>query len=195
MTAPVSPGQRSTLLYPFDDPATAFNNALRDQGINIYQNNPFVAQLQKAAPGARVAFLGNTSGNTAESRADPHGQFGAWLRSQIGSGNLMGTLGNAASGFGGYIQRLKNFQAAQGDGNNPTGTDPYAAALNDLFGAQGGQGALAAYASLRTPMMGSLASPYTRALQNSGDSAMRQFFQQGGTNDNPWDWLFRGSVF
>jgi hypothetical protein len=195
MPAPVDPRQRNQLLYPFDDPSTAFTNALQDSGINPYRNNPFVAQLQKAAPGARVAFLGNTSGNTSQAMSDPGGQFGAWLKNQIGSGSLLNTLSSTAGNFGGILQRVKNFQDAQMGGVNPTGTDPYVAALNDIFGAQGGQGALGAYASLRTPLMGALGQPYGRALQNAGDSAMRQFYQGGGLNDNPWDWLFKGSVF
>jgi hypothetical protein len=195
MAAPVDPRQRNQLLYPFDDPSTAFDNALRDVGVNPFRSNPFVAQLQKAAPGARIAFLGNTSGNTAQARNDPSGQFGQWLQSQIGGGSLLSTLSNTASGFNGILQRLKNYQDAQAQGMNPTGTDPYMAGLNDILGANGGMGSVGAYASLRTPLMGALGQPYSRALQNSGDSAMRRFYQSGGLNDSPFDWLFSGQAF
>lgn len=191
MPVPIDPRQRTQLLYPLDDPETAFNNALMDTGVNPFRSNPFVTQLQKAAKGSRIAFLGNNSGNTLNA-ADPSGQYANFLRSNLSGGTLFNTLDQAARGFQGYIQRVKNFEDAQTGGVNAVSTDPYSAALRDIFAADDGLGALSAYGTLRTPLMGALGSSYNRALQAAGLGAMRQFYQKGGANDSPWDWLFPG---
>jgi hypothetical protein len=186
------------LLYPVDDPNTAFRHAMQDIGINPYRSNPFVAQLQRAAPGARIAFL-SRGAPQGPGRQGPYtnvGQdYGSYLRSALTGGNLMGELSNTAQNFYSVINQMKGYEDALARGDTgAVDRQPYFAALRDIFGEDDGMGALSAYASLRTPMLGSgIASQYTRALQAAGQGAMRNFYGQGGPQSSPWDWLFPGN--
>lgn len=188
------------LLYPLDDPTTAFRNALQDMGINPYRSNPFVTALQKQAQGARISFLAdrartpnavNTPGVSNPSQA-----YGEFLKSNLGRGDLLGQMGRDAGNFGSILQTVRDFESGLSNGSLQAASNPYAAGLRDIFAGDNGQGAMSAYASLRTPGLGSLAAPYTRALSNVADQSSRRFAQQGGLNDDVWQWMFpSGSVF
>lgn len=188
------------LLYPLDDPNTAFTNALQDMGINPYRSNPFTAMLQRNAPGARISYLADMSKMSPNvlsmpGYATPSEGFGNYLKSQISGGNLIGTLTRQAQEFPSMIQNVRNYETGLAGGQNASQLNPYLASLRDIFAADNGKGALGAYGSLRMPRLGALGSSYTRALSNLGDSALRNFAQTGTYNDDVWDYMFRGGVF
>ncbi len=181
------------LLYPLDDPNEAFVNALRDIGVNPYRSNPFVTALQRGAQGSRVSFLADkVMGGTGQNSGVPGQDYGAFLRQRLGSGTLMNEMSALADPghYGQVLNRVRGFQDQMNQGMNPTGLDPYMSALNDIFSADNGRGALGAYASLRAPNMGALGQSYTRSLANFGDSAYRRFVQEGDLQSDPWQWMF-----
>lgn len=181
------------LLYPLDDPNTAFTNALQDMGVNPYRSNPFVSALQKGAQGSRISFLADkVFGGTGQNSGVPGQDYGAWLRGRLGSGTLMNEMTALTQGghYGQLLDKVRGFQDQMQNGMNIGTLDPYMSALNDIFSADGGRGALAAYGSLRAPNMGSLGQSYTRALSNFGDSAHRRFLNEGDMGSDPWQWMF-----
>src|SRR5688500_7391880 len=98
-------------LYPLDDPATAFQNAMRRAGINPNASNPFTRRMQDAAQGARVAFLANMGsgvpGNQGTVPAgEPSANYGDWLTQSIQSGNLMSNLKHVGDNFSGALQQV-----------------------------------------------------------------------------------------
>jgi hypothetical protein len=180
------------LLYPLDDPSGAFNSALRKVGINPYMTNPFVTQLQKAAPGARIAFLAH-GGPAGDKYGNPSEDYGKWLQGSLQSGNLFPEMNRTAQFFGGIVQAVKKLQDQEAQGNVGALADsPYYSALSDIFGANDGLGSLSAYASLRAPMMGALAPSFTRGLQAAGTSALNKFYNEGDYTSSPFDWIFKG---
>jgi hypothetical protein len=194
------------LLYPLDDPTTAFRNALQDMGINPYRNNPFVTQLQKNAQGSRIAFLSDMSRNQGPQGyqsnvmdnpawADPSTAYGNFLHTNLQGGSLLNAMSHYAQNFGNSLKAVQAQEDQMAAGTNAASLNPYTSALREIYRADNGQGALAAYASLRSPALGSLGSSWTRALQNMGDSGMRNFAQQGGVNDEVWDYIFKGGMF
>jgi hypothetical protein len=187
------PQSRNQLLYPLDDPNTAFDNALRRTGINPYATNPFTDLLKKNAQGARIAYLahGKPEGG---SYADPSADYGNFLSSQIQNGSIYNTLNNTAQSFPEIVRAIQQYQNQLNAGNTQAvSQNPLYAGLNDIFGADGGRGALSAFAQLRTPSLGSLGSSWARALQQAGEGAMTRYAQQGGPGQSPWDWLFPSS--
>jgi hypothetical protein len=181
------------LLYPLDDPTTAFRNALSGTGINPYRSNPFVTQLMKAAQGSRIAYLANAAGQGASPDAtDPSGGFGNYLKQALSSGTLMSNLNSTAQNYGNVINGVSQYEQNlnQGSGAGAAAANPFYAALRDIFGANDGQGALSAYATLRTPSLGALGSSWASGVQQAGQSAMANFARNGGPTDNVWDWLF-----
>lgn len=189
-------------LYPLDDPNTAFRNAISDLGINPYRSNPFVSALQKNAQGARIGFLGQQAMRGSDPNlmsqpgyATPSEGFGTYLRNSLQGGNLIGQTTRQAQQFPQLLNQVRAFQDQVNSGQNVTGLNPYTSALNDIFSADDDRGALAAYASLRAPRLGSLGSSWTRALQNAGDAGFRNFAQQGDMHGDVWDYIFKGGVF
>lgn len=187
---PATPTQsRNQLLYPLNDPNAAFDNALRNTGINPYATNPFTELLKKNAQGARISYLARGGGGAG----DVEGDFGNFLTNQIQNGSLYNTLNGTAGNFGNVINAVKEYQRQVGAGNTQyAANNPLYAGLSDIFGADGGRGALSAYAQLRTPSLGSLGSSWSRALQQAGEGAMTNYAKQGNLGQSPWDWLFRG---
>lgn len=187
------PQAHSQLLYPLDDPSTAFDNALRQAGINPFATNPFTDLLKKNAQGARIAYLAHGKPEQG-SYADPEGDYGNFLTSQIQNGSLYNTLSNTAQSFPEIVRAIKQYQGQVDAGNTQAvNQNPLYAGLNDIFGANGGRGALSAFAQLRTPGLGSLGSSWARALQASGEGAMTRYAHEGQLGQNPWDWLFPSS--
>lgn len=190
-----------SLLYPISDPTTAFKNALRDIGVNLNRGNPFADALLKNAQGSRVAFLSDMSRNQTPTGyasdvqtnplwSNPEQAYGNFLRQNLTSGNMLGAMRHYAENFGNSINAVKAFEDQQNAGVNAQSLNPYTSALRDIYRADDGMGALSAYASLRAPALGSIGSSWTRATQAAGDEAQRRFYQQGGINDDPFDWLF-----
>jgi hypothetical protein len=178
------------LLYPLNDPTTAFRTAMVKSGISPYMGNPFVTQLEKAAQGARIAFLAH-GGPAGDKFANPSEDYGKYLQNAISGGSLFDDLTRTASNFGTITDAMKRYGKQLTDGSVSAVTDsPYYSALHDIFSSDDGMGALGAYAQLRSPLMGGIAPSFTRGLQSAGQSAMMNFAQQGGFQDSPWDWLF-----
>lgn len=192
------------LLYPIDDPNEAFRNALQDIGINVFRSNPFVSQMQKSAQGARIGFLADRAFGGAYG-ADPNSNFrselpsqayGQYLRSALQGGNLLNQMHmyTNPTNFRQILDKVRGFQDQMNRGElSADEISPYMSGLNEIFSADGGRGALAAYGSMRAPLMGSLGSAYTRSLSDFGDSAMRRFAREADMSSDPWQWLFRGS--
>lgn len=189
---PTSDSQQmaTQFLYPLDDPTSAFTNALRDIGINPYRSNPFVDQLKKSASGARIAFLSNTQGGPHE---DPSQKYGDYLRNNLRGGTLMNQLRGSAVGFGDMLRRVRQHEDTLSSGTSGVSLSPYDAALKEIMRADGGMGALGAYASLRSPLLGSLGGAYGRATQAAGEGAMSRYYRQGDARSDPFNWLFANS--
>jgi hypothetical protein len=196
---PINPADQyqisNQLLYPLDDPTTAFRNALQDTGVNPYASNPFITQLMKGAQGARISFLANQAQKgTAPAGDQPSLNYANFLHQALSGGagsGLFNQLNTTAQGYPDLIRQVKQYEASLAGGQTGAAAgNPYMAGLRDIFGNDNGMGALSAYASLRTPSLGALGSAWTSGLQNAGQSAMRQFAQQGTPSDSPWDWLF-----
>jgi hypothetical protein len=188
------------LLYPLDDPNTAFSNALQNMGINPYKSNPFVNALQKNAQGARIAYLSDMSkvgGNVLSQPgyATPAEGFGNYLRGQIQGGNLIGTLTRQAQEFPSMLNTVRKYESQMASGTGASELNPYTASLRDIFAADNGKGALGAYASLRSPRLGALAGSYTRALDQRGDAAVRNFALNGNYDDDVWKYIFQSGLF
>lgn len=190
-----------SVLYPLDDPSVAFNNALQDMGINPFRSNPFTAQLQKTSGASRIAFLADAAqrgGNmlSTPSYSNPSMAYGNFLKSNLQGGNYMGNLGGTARNFPSLLQTVRDYESQLASGQNTAQINPYTAALRDIFAADNGKGALGAYGSLQSAALGPLASSYSRALSNVGDSAVRNFAQRGSMDDDVWKWMFpAGSMF
>lgn len=189
------------LLYPLDDPTEAFRNAMQDIGINPFRSNPFVEQMKKFSQASRISYLADRAFNPGAGGVRPEALpgegYGQYLRGQLQNGTLLNTTYTHSdpAHYKQILDRVRGYQdQIAAGGTNPGEISPYMAALNDIFSAQGGRGALAAYGSLRSPLMGSLAPSYTRSLADFGDAAMRRFAQEGGVNDDPWRWLFNNGA-
>lgn len=186
---------RDQQLYPLDDPGTAFNNALRDVGVNPFRSNPFIDQLSKAANGSRIAFLARGrpmyAASGGSSFSNPSTDYAAYLKDNLSNGTMFQNLQATAQNWGDTINKMKAYEDSQANGSvSDVNQSPYYAPLHDLMSSNNGMGALSAYSQLRTPMMGSIGASYNKALQSAGEGAMRKFAQEGGLNDSPWDWLF-----
>lgn len=180
------------VLYPLDDPETAFRNAMRDVGINPMRANPFVGQLMKAAPGARIAYLA-TGRPESGVLGNPSQGYGQFLRNQLGAGTLFSNMTHVAGNMSEVTNALKQWQDMVDNGNLQQVTNnPLYTALNDILSANGGMGALSAYAQLRTPMLGAIAPSFTRATQAAGEGVTRSFANNANPSDSIWDWIFRG---
>lgn len=187
------------LLYPLDDPNQAFTNALQDIGINPYRSNPFVEAMKRTAQGSRISYLAQRAfdparGPVASVASTPSQGYGEFLRGRLGTGDLTTYLAGHSdpTNYATILDRTRQFQDQIAAGTQPaTEMNPYMAALSEILNADNGRGALAAYGSLRAPLMGSLGSAYTRSLADFGDSAMRRFAQEGDMRSDPWNWLFR----
>lgn len=178
------------LLYPLDDPATAFENAMREAGLNPAASNPFIAQLKKAAQGSRISFLANNMG-TPVGGADPQAAYGDWLKSQISGGGLLGSLSDTAGRMPQVVQGINDYETRLKNGGTPSMLSPYAAALKDIFASNNGQGGLGAYASLVAPRLGNgLASSFTSGVQAQGDSNFARYAKNADPNASIFDWLF-----
>jgi hypothetical protein len=186
------------LLYPLNDPTTAFQNALRQAGINPNATNPFTRQLQNSAQGARVAFLQNFSETPAyisPTTGNPSAHYGNWLTTLIKSGGLTGQLSNSADRFGQSLDTVRGYERRINEGGDPSSLNPYQSALRDIFASDGGKGAVGAYASLRTPMMGQpLGRAYSAGLDAQADSNLSRFYREGTVRDDPWQWLFSNNA-
>ena len=200
----VDPGIMGALAqFSTDNPQFAFQNAMRNAGMNPFQaGNPFVQMLQRAAPGMALAFQMQrmkdqsiTGENPPTTGAGSPADFGAFLTNAIKGGNVFNTLSSTGSGLRDAINMIRN----QGQGllsgaTNASNMNPFIAAVANLLEANSGQGTTAALGALYGPFMSrSMLQAYQEGLNAAASTAL--YNQAGGpsgqanTNKDIWSFL------
>jgi hypothetical protein len=190
-------GFKGQLLYPLDDPETAFRNAMKDQGYNPYAENPFIKTMQRAAPGLAVSYasdmaMGGMYGNPNDTAGVP--DFGQYLRETIAGGpnrNIVERLRGHSDPN--QIQRnlsvIRNYRQLQSDGLGAN-FNPYVAYLSDLYGEDNGKGLTNAILATRAPLLGTpLARSYRSGLDASYESAWNRMVRAGDDRGDVWRYI------
>lgn len=192
---------RNQLLYPLDDPQKAWDNALQDQGYNIYRANPFVQSLQRAGRGNRMTYLMDKSlYNGGAQPADQGADYGNYLKDKIGSGNAFYNLDR------GYVQMQPAINAIRTNQDNIAAgrttaaqANPYLQQLSTELAANDGQGTADALTYLRTPNLGTqLGRSYASMLSDIVGSANRSLANDPRaaaphSGKDIWSYIFGGS--
>lgn len=180
------------------DPRSAMINAILNSGGNPFKSSPFMKMLLQAAPGLQMTHMLSNIGakpNDVGAMGGEGQMFGDFLKSSLAGGNIFGQLRNAASNLPNYVNQLRDYQDQVAGGNiQGPQISPFAAALEELMGDQGGMGKL--LTSLYAPSLGNLAQPWAAGLQDSLTGAtnrMANDFARSGDIQNPpnfFDYIF-----
>lgn len=199
---------RGQNLYNMDDPSNAYDNVLRDRGINPYVANPFTQTLRSQARPIAEAYMMNRAGGFTGGGAGPQDRatdpydYARWVQGvQAGGGagapgGTYATLRQAAQGIPDAIKQIRAYQQAQmaaTSGNGGQQINPYMEALISQFGADNGMGAVAAQRLVTQPLMSrAIGQAYGTGLQNAGTQSIYNMLQQPTVdlNDDVWHWLY-----